>query len=83
MIADPKGPPAVDPWLRRRFWSRLCMLGIVHGPELVRVHRLAQARRIAPEEALVLLGMLTRDQVVEFLVGEAPVGFRFEGVAGS
>ena len=80
MIADLKGPVAVEPWLRRRFWNRLCRLGIVRERELVRVHRLAQARRIAPEEAVVALGMLTRDQVLEFLMGERPFGFAIEGL---
>jgi hypothetical protein len=76
-------PLALDPGVRRRFWSRLCGAGLVRHGELVRVHRVAQARRIAPEEALVTLGLLTRDQVVEFLTRECPFGFLWEGLGVS
>jgi hypothetical protein len=75
MTNDLKDPVAVDSALRRRFWNRLCRLGIVRERELIGLHRVAQARRIAPEEAVVAMGMLTQDQVVELLTCEAPFGF--------
>lgn len=65
---------ALDPDRRRRFWNRLCRMGIVGERELVRVHRYAQSRRIAPEGAVVAMGILTPDQAVEFLNGESPFG---------
>jgi hypothetical protein len=71
---------ASDPGSRRRFLNRLCALGIVRERELVEVHRLAQARRIAPEEAVVVLGLLTRDQAAELLDRERPFGFALEGL---
>jgi hypothetical protein len=80
MIAVPSSPVAVDSRLRRRFWNRLCRLGIIREQELVGIHQLAQKRRIAPEEAVVELGVLTQDQVVEFLTGESPFGFFMEGL---
>jgi len=71
---------STDPRSRRRFLNRLCALGIVRERELVEVHRVAQSRRIAPEEAVVVLGMLTRPQVVELLAQERPFGFALEGL---
>jgi hypothetical protein len=80
MIAVSSSPVVVDSRLRRRFWNRLCRLGIIREQELVGIHQLAQKRRIAPEEAVVELGVLTQDQVVEFLTGESPFGFFMEGL---
>jgi len=74
---------APDPTMRRRFWNRLCRAGLVRGGELVRIHRVAQQERIAPEEALVTLGLLTREQVVELLTNERPFGFEWEGLGVS
>ena len=65
---------------RRRFWNRLCRMGIVRERELVRVHRVAQTRRIAPEGALVEIGLLTAEQVAELLSGNAPFGIAMEGL---
>lgn len=59
---------------RRRFWARLCRMGIVRERELVRVHQVAQARRMAPEAALVELGILTAEQAVALLTEESPFG---------
>ena len=59
---------------RRRFWARVCRMGIVRERELVRVHMLAQARRMAPEGALVKLGILTAEQAVALLTEESPFG---------
>jgi hypothetical protein len=56
--------------LRQRFWSRLRALKILRESELIRVYRHAQQRGIAPEEAMVALGLLTEDQVIEILTGE-------------
>ena len=78
--AERRTPAWVDPRLRRRFWNRLCRLGILRERELVRVHRVAQEQRIAPEQAVVALGLLTRDQAAEFLVGERPFGFSMEAL---
>ena len=74
---------APDPTLRRRFWNRLCRAGLIRERELIRVHRVAQKERIAPEEALVATGMLTREQVVELLTNERPFGFVWEGLGVS
>lgn len=63
---------------RRRFWNRLCRMGIVRERELVQVHRYAQARRIAPEGAVVAMGLLTADQAAEFLNGGTPMGLSME-----
>jgi hypothetical protein len=67
----------------RRFWARVCSMGIVRGEELVRIHQMAQARRIAPEGALVSLGILTADQAVAFLNEEAPFGFSMADVGAA
>jgi hypothetical protein len=75
---EPKG--TIDPQSRRRFLNRLCALGIVRERELIEVHRLAQVRRMTPEEAVVALGLLTRDQAAELLAGERPFGFALEGL---
>ena len=80
MTADTNGPVAIDPSVRRRFWNRLRQFGLLGERDLIRVHQVAQRRRIAPEEAVVALGMLTRDQVVEFLTGESPFGFSIDGL---
>ena len=80
MTVDTSTPLAVTPALRRRFWGRLAAFGIIRPTQLIRIHRVAQDRGIAPEEAVVALGMLTRDQVVEFLIGDAPFGFSWEGL---
>jgi hypothetical protein len=75
MNAESKGLFALDPGQRRRFWARLCRMGIVRERELVGVHRVAQERRIPPEAALVATGILTAEQAAEFLNGDAPFGF--------
>lgn len=59
--------------LRQRFWSRLRGLKIVRESDLIRVHRHAQVSRMAPEAAIVALGLLTEEQVFEILTGERPV----------
>ncbi|HEV3027775.1 MAG TPA: hypothetical protein VG457_09395 [Planctomycetota bacterium] len=59
--------------LRQRFWGRLRGLKIIRESDLIRVHRHAQQRGIAPEAAIVALGMLTEDQVIAILTGERPV----------
>ena len=56
--------------LRQRFWIRLRELGIIREAELIRVHRLAQQRRVTPEKAVVALGMLTEEQVVAITIGD-------------
>jgi hypothetical protein len=56
--------------LRQRFWSRLCALKVIRESDLIRVYRHAQQRAIAPEEAMVELGLLTEDQVIAILTGE-------------
>ena len=71
---------APDATIRRRFWNRLCRAGLLRERDLIRVHRVAQKERIAPEEALVVTGMLTREQVQEFLTHERPFGFQWEGL---
>ena len=58
--------------LRQRFLNRIRVLGIVREPELIQVHRVAQDRRIAPEDAVVALGLLTEDQVLELLMEDPP-----------
>jgi hypothetical protein len=65
---------------RRRFWNRLCRMGLVRERELVRIHLYAQTRRIAPEGAVVEMGILTADQVAEFLSTESPFGLSMEGL---
>ena len=80
MTVDTSELLAVTPALRRRFWGRLATLGILRPSQLIRIHRIAQDRGIAPEEAVVSLGMLTRDQAVEFLIGDAPFGFSWESL---
>jgi hypothetical protein len=75
---EPKG--LVDAQSRRRFLNRLCALGILRERGLIEVHRVAQARRIAPEEAVVLLGFLTGEQAAVLLAGERPFGFALEGL---
>jgi hypothetical protein len=69
---------ALDPDQRRRFWNRLCRMGIVRERELVGIHRFAQSRGIAPEGAVVAMGILTADQVAEFLSHTAPFGLSME-----
>jgi len=59
--------------LRQRFWSRLRGLKLIRESDLIRVHRHAQQRSIAPEEAIIVLGLLSEDQVLEILTGERPV----------
>ncbi|HVR87532.1 MAG TPA: hypothetical protein VMU54_24615 [Planctomycetota bacterium] len=59
--------------LRQRFWARLRGLKIIRESDLIRVHRHAQQRGVAPEEAIVALGLLTEDQVIEILTGGRPV----------
>jgi len=56
--------------LRQRFWSRLRVLKILRESDLIRVYHQAQRQGIAPEEAMVALGLLTEDQVIEILTGE-------------
>lgn len=77
---DTNTPPALDATMRRRFWNRLSHAGLIRQRELIRVHRVAQQERIAPEEAVVALGMLTREQAVELLTEERPFGFLWEGL---
>ena len=57
--------------LRQRFWARLRGLSIIRESELIRVHRLAQQHRMTPEEAVVALGLLTEEQVLEIFAGES------------
>lgn len=71
---------ALDPGQRRRFWNRLCRMGLVRERELVEIHRFAQARRIPPEGAVVAMGILTADQAAEFLSNESPFGLSMEGL---
>jgi hypothetical protein len=59
--------------LRQRFWSRLRGLKVIRESDLIRVHRHAQQQAIAPEEAIVALGMLTEDEVIGIITGERPV----------
>jgi len=56
--------------LRQRFCARLRELGIIRDSELIRVHRLAQQRRMTPEEAVVALRLLTEEQVFAITTGE-------------
>lgn len=65
---------ALDPVQRRRFWARLCRMEILRERELVRVHQVAQSRRIPPEGAVVALGILTAEQAVALLTEESPFG---------
>ncbi len=58
--------------LRQTFWTRLRGLKIVRESDLIRVHRHAQAARMAPEASIVALGLLTEEQVFEILTGERP-----------
>ena len=71
---------SLDQDQRRRFWNRLCGMGIVRERELVRIHQFAQARRIAPEGAVVAMGILTATQAAELLSGESPFGLSMEGL---
>jgi hypothetical protein len=71
---------ALDRDQRRRFWNRVCRMGIVRERELVKIHQVAQARRIAPEGAIVAMGILTADQAAELLSGESPFGLSMEGL---
>jgi hypothetical protein len=71
MMVESKGASALVHGLRQRFLSRIHELGIVHGPELILVHRVAQQRGIAPEDAVVMLGLLTEDEVLEMMTGDA------------
>jgi len=56
--------------LRQRFWSRVCYLKSVRTADLIRVHHHAQQHCMAPEEAVVALGLLTEAQAIEILTGE-------------
>ena len=56
--------------LRQRFWDRLSGHKIVRATDLVRVHRHAQQSGVSPEEAIVDLGLMTSEQVMEFFRGE-------------
>lgn len=64
----------IDRDQRRRFWTRVCRMGIVRQRELIRVHLLAQTRRISPEGALVALGILTAEQAATLLNDSTPFG---------
>ena len=68
---DSKGAHAFGHVLRQRFLNRIRELGIVREPDLIQVHRVAQERRIAPEDAVVVLGMLTKVQVLDLLMGDS------------
>jgi hypothetical protein len=68
---------------RRRFWARLCRMGIVRERELVRAHQVAQVRRMSPEAALVALGILTAEQAVAILTEEAPLGLSMDNLGVS
>jgi len=59
--------------LRQHFWSRVCYLKTIRASDLIRVHHHAQQNSIPAEEAIVELGLLTEDQVIEILTGEQPV----------
>ncbi len=69
--------------LRQQFINRLRERGIISGPELIRVHRIAQELRIAPEDAVVILGLMSADEVLDLLTegatGVAPVEFARAG----
>lgn len=80
MNTDRNGLFALDPGQRRRFWNRLCRMGIVRERELVKIHQVAQARRIAPEGAVVAMGILTAPQAAELLTVESPFGLSMEGL---
>ena len=68
---------------RRRFWARLCRMGIVRERELVRAHQVAQSRRMSPEAALVTLGILTAEQAVAILNDESPLGLSMDNLGVS
>jgi hypothetical protein len=71
--AEKKRASTLAQKLRQRFWTRLRALKLIREPDLVRVYRHAQQHGLAPEEAMVALGLLTEDQVIEILTGERPV----------
>jgi twitching motility protein PilT len=48
---------------RKRVGARLLERKLVSEPELARANRMAEERKMAPEQALVALGQLTEDQV--------------------
>lgn len=68
---------------RRRFLARLCSMGILRERELIRIHQVAQARRLSPERALVALGLLTADQAAALLRDDAPPRMSMEGLGTS
>ena len=73
MIAiESKGARDFARLLRQQFLNRIRERGIVSGSELIRVHRVAQERRIAPEDAVVLLGLLSEEEVLDILMEGSP-----------
>jgi hypothetical protein len=54
---------------RPQFWSRVCSRGEIGAGGLIRVHQHALRKGIPTDEAVVALGMLTEDQVVEIHAG--------------
>ncbi len=59
--------------LRQQFWTRVCYLKSIHAADLIRVHHHAQQNGIPAEEAIVELGLLTEEQVIEMVTGERPI----------
>lgn len=64
---------SMTPKLRQQFWTRVCYLKSIHSADLIRVHHHAQQNGIPAEEAIVQLGLLTEEQVIEIVTGERPV----------
>jgi len=74
MIAiESKGARDFARALRQQFLNRIRERGIISGSELIRVHRVAQARRISPEDAVVILGLLTEEEALEILMEGSPM----------
>jgi len=71
--AETKTAGTMTPKLRQAFWSRVCYLKTIRAADLIRVHHHAQQHGIPAEEAIVELGLLTEDQVIEFVTGERPL----------
>jgi hypothetical protein len=76
------GPPtlSIKPRIRSRLCNRLRFLGILRERELVQVYRIAQENRIAPEAAIVALGILTQDQILAFLTSAPSSDVAREGL---
>lgn len=73
MIAiESKGARDFARALRQQFLNRIRERGIISGSELIRIHRVAQSRRISPEDAVVILGLLSEEEVLDLLMEGAP-----------